>query len=106
MTARGICQNPGCTRSYLNPLFDVLRHRVEALLMIARHAPNFVPQLSDWERYQGLFQRGTVCSVCGNPLYAVRQTTASSDEEDPRRRVKLNELLDVGDQLQTWGILP
>lgn len=104
MVAYGICQNADCSRSYLNPALDTLRRRVVAAQTIAQTA-NFTPEMPDREYFEEFFQRGPVCSTCEKPLYRVTQPTAGIDPEECKRRVKLNELLDVAGQLQAWGIL-
>jgi len=100
MVAYGICQKADCSRSYLNPDLDTLRRRVVAAQMM-----NFTPEMPDREYFEDFFQRGPVCSTCGKPLYRVTQPTAGIDAEECKRRVKLNELLDVAGQLEAWGIL-
>ena len=109
MVSYGICQNAVCSLSYLNPSLDGFRRRVLAAGHAAGHAVAQSKiestQLSDWENFEKFFQRGTVCSACGKPLYVAIQPTDGIDEEEFKRLVKLNGLLDVARQLHSWGIL-
>jgi len=104
--AYGICKNAGCSRSYLNPVLETLRRRVVAAQLIAQSAGNFTPGMGDREYFEEFFQRGSVCTACGEALYKIAQPTVGVDAKENQDRVKLNELLDVAQQLQTWGVLP
>jgi hypothetical protein len=114
MVSYGICQNAVCSLGYLNPSLDRFRRRVLA----AGHAigqsnpygtqrpeQQIESQVSDWQNFVEFFQRGAVCSACGKPLYSAIQPTDGIDEEERKRLVKLNGLLDLARQLQSWGIL-
>jgi hypothetical protein len=105
MVSYGICQNAVCSLSYLNPSLDGFRRRVLAAGHAVAQSKIESTQLSDWENFEKFFQRGTVCSACGKPLYVAIQPTDGIDEEEFKRLVKLNGLLDVARQLQSWGIL-
>jgi hypothetical protein len=105
MVSYGICQNAVCSLGYLNPSLDGFRRRVLAAGHAIAQSKIESTQLSDWETFEKFFQRGTVCSACGKPLYVAIQPTDDIDEAECKRLVKLNALLDVAGQLQSWGIL-
>jgi hypothetical protein len=105
MVSYGICQNAVCSLGYVNSSLDGFRRRVLAAGHAIAQSKIGSTQLSDWENFEKFFQRGTVCSACGKPLYVAIQPTDGIDEEECNRLVKLNRLLDVARQLQSWGIL-
>ena len=105
MVAYGICQSTACSLSYLNPALDAFRRRVHTQQAIAGSETHSAPQLSNWEDFEKFFQRGTVCSACGKPLYLATQPSEGIDAEEYKRRVKLNAIVEVAGQLQAWGLL-
>ena len=105
MVSYGVCQNAVCRLGYLNPSLDGFRRRVLAAGHAIAQSKIESTHLSNWENFVEFFQRGAVCSACGKPLYVAIQPTDGIGEEECKRLVKLNGLLDVARQLQSWGIL-
>ena len=88
----------------LNRLFGTIA-AIEARRRSGGNADELTPHLSEFIRF---FQTGAFCSQCTSPLVRVTQPTAglAADNEERRRRVRLNKVLDAGYKLQAMGVLP
>ncbi len=88
----------------LNRLFNIIA-AIQARTLSGGNADELTPHLSEFIRF---FQTGAFCSQCTSPLVRVTQSTAglAADNEERRRRIRLNQVLDAGYKLQAMGVLP
>jgi hypothetical protein len=104
----GVCQSENCQCSYLSERVDLLFHRIAAVEHIERLHADVTGQLPFLRRFEEFFQFRQSCAKCGGPLYFVTQPTVNLQPGSPEclQISRLNALMDAGDKLRTWGILP
>jgi hypothetical protein len=108
MAGFGVCENEECELSYNRPALKGLFERivvVEARERRYANATDILPYLKHFEQF---FQSSEICSKCGKFLYRVTQPTAGlqAGSTEHIRRTHLNDLLNAGYKLQSWGVLP
>ena len=109
MPAFGVCQSEACEWSYLSERVDLLFRRIAAVEAIERMHADTAGQLPFLKNFVELFQFSqATCAKCGGPLYFVTQPTVNLEpgSAEHQRITRLNGLLDAGDKLRAWGILP
>jgi hypothetical protein len=104
----GVCQNDNCECSYLSERVDLLFHRITAVEGIERMHADIAGQLPFLKRFEEFFQFGQTCAKCDGPLYFVTQPTVKLQPGSPEYQQisRLNALLDAGDKMRGWGVLP
>jgi hypothetical protein len=103
----GICQNENCECSYMSAHIDLLFQRIAAVEHIEGQA-DIAGQLPFLKRFEKFFQFRQACAKCAGPLYFVTQPTVNLQPGSPEylRISRLNALLDAGNKLRAWDILP
>ncbi|MGA7128618.1 MAG: hypothetical protein WBZ19_20045 [Chthoniobacterales bacterium] len=105
----GVCSSEErCGLSYQNAGLSRLRDLIKVIeerRLAGGNADQLLPRLDAYLRF---FQEGIYCSECGGHLIKMTRPTAdlAADNEEYRRIVRANEILDGMHRLQALGKLP